>query len=86
MCVPGKWKQLLSRDVCGEGFGGGVVLTLEGSLFCKCAGEEGAEEVADDALLLESRWFVVGVGSYTHRHTQISSTLSSTISRAELKL
>lgn len=46
-----------------------MVLTLEGSLFCKCAGEEGAEEVADDALLLESRWFVVGAGSYTHTHT-----------------
>lgn len=52
---PGKWKQLL-RDPCGDGLGGGVALTLGGLLCWRCAGDEGAEEVADDGLLLESSW------------------------------
>lgn len=66
MCVEaatsGKWKRL-SLKLCGDGLGGGVALTLEGLLCWKCAGEEGVEEVADDGLLLESRWCKLGTGS-----------------------
>lgn len=61
-CWPGKRKRL-SREPCGDVLGGGVALTLEGLLCWKCAGEEGAEEVADDGLLLESNWFKLEVGS-----------------------
>lgn len=43
-------------DPCGDGLGGGVALTLGGLLCWRCAGDEGAEEVADDGLLLESSW------------------------------
>lgn len=58
----GKLKRL-SRKPCGDGLGGGVALTLGGLLCWKCAGEEGVEEVADDGLLLESSWVILGTGS-----------------------
>lgn len=54
--VPGKLN-LLSRWP-GEGLGG--VVALEGLDVGKGAGEEGVEEVVDDGLLLESRWFMAG--------------------------
>lgn len=53
----------LSQELCGDGLGGGVALTLGGLLCWKCAGEEGVEEVADDGLLLDSSWLILGTGS-----------------------
>lgn len=52
----------------GEGLAGGVALILGGLLCCRCAGEEGVEEVADDGLLLESSWFNLGGGSLRHKN------------------
>ena len=49
---------LLSRWP-GEGLGGVVALGGLDELG-KGAGEEGVEDVAEDGLLLESRWFVAG--------------------------
>lgn len=60
--TPGKLKRL-SRKPCGDVLGGGVALTLGGLLCWKCAGEEGVEEVADEGLLLESSWLILGTGS-----------------------
>lgn len=55
--VPGKLN-LLSRWP-GEGLGG--VVALDGlDDVGKGAGEEGVEDVVEDGLLLESRWFMVG--------------------------
>lgn len=42
----------------GDGFGGGVA--LGGLEDWKGAGEEGVDEVVEEGLLLESRWFIAG--------------------------
>lgn len=42
----------------GEGFGGGVA--LGGLEDWKGAGEDGVDEVVEEGLLLESRWFIAG--------------------------
>lgn len=42
----------------GDGFGGGVA--LGGLEDWKGAGEDGVEEVVEEGLLLESRWFIAG--------------------------
>lgn len=55
--LPGKLKRL-SLSPMGEGFGG--VIALGGFEVWKGAGEEGVEEVVEDGLLLESRWFIAG--------------------------
>lgn len=69
-CIPGKLKRL-SQELCGDGLGGGVALTLEGLLCWKCAGEEGVEEVADDGLLLDSSWLILGTGSSKHTRSPL---------------
>lgn len=56
---------LLSRWP-GEGLGGVVALGGLDELG-KGAGEEGVEDVVDDGLLLESRWFVAGGCSCRNR-------------------
>lgn len=43
--------------------GGGVALTLGGLLCWRRAGEDGVEEVAEEGLLLESNWCILGGGS-----------------------
>lgn len=55
--LPGKLNRL-SRWPMGDGFGGGVA--LGGLEDWKGAGEDGVEEVVEDGLLLESRWFTTG--------------------------
>lgn len=42
----------------GDGFGGGVA--LGGLEDWKGAGEDGVDEVVEEGLLLESRWFIAG--------------------------
>lgn len=64
--IPGKLN-LLSRWP-GEGLGG--VVALDGlDDVGKGAGEEGVEDVVEDGLLLESRWFMVGGCSCRIRDT-----------------
>lgn len=46
----------------GEGFGGGVA--LGGLEDWKGAGEDGVDEVVEEGLLLESRWFIAGGCSF----------------------
>lgn len=66
--VPGKLN-LPSRWL-GEGLGGVVAL---GGLddVGKGAGEEGVEDVVEDGLLLESRWFMAGGCSCRARDTAV---------------
>lgn len=66
--VPGKLN-LLSRWP-GEGLGG--VVALDGlDDVGKGAGEEGVEDVVEEGLLLESRWFTAGGCSCKTRDVKV---------------
>lgn len=72
--VPGKLN-LLSRWP-GEGLGG--VVALDGlEDVGKGAGEEGVEDVVEDGLLLESRWFMAGGCSCKARHGEWAGTVTA---------
>lgn len=84
VCSPGKRKRS-SRQPCGDGLGGGVALTLGGLLCWRRAGEDGVEEVAEEGLLLESIWWMLGGGSYeTHTHTHTSRLYQNPLTHAFL--
>lgn len=71
--VPGKLN-LLSRWP-GDGLGG--VVALDGlDDVGKGAGEEGVEDVVEDGLLLESRWFMAGGCSCRTRDARSGQGLS----------
>lgn len=71
--VPGKLN-LLSRWP-GDGLGG--VVALDGlDDVGKGAGEEGVEDVVEEGLLLESRWFMAGGCSYRTRDMESGQELS----------
>lgn len=57
MGLPGKLNRPSLWPI-GDRFGGGVA--LGGLEDWKGAGEDGVEEVVEEGLLLESRWFIAG--------------------------